>query len=567
MILAKLLFILSVSSPAQAVDRCTVDGMTNRCEAFSPTAPARIIFADGTSFVNPNATELKSAREDVSAATRARAEGKLEESVRLAQLLDRIPSNRMSERFKQMVLSDTRSVTALILGEPIVESVKVVWPPTDEKAVFKSVPWADFKAARAKLFTPQEIRELRSIAGQADAIDPVAQIPISPETPAAMAARLKKVEELIRYSRDSIISLIQKGRPLAALTPEEKALVEKISSIKFLDPQSREIRFQPECQGILGNAFYRADLHVFTICPAMLNNPDAMLVAVIAHEFTHSIDSCESQGTLYEIDRDKIPVKDPPNASRGLSSILATWRTRDPRFSLYNIRGNAMVDLGAMPDDLQTLEQMGVLKVKTPGVPFERYPFAAAYQCLTTGQRAFDSVQASDVQRFASDVARAHGRFGQAAEKTAFEKKLIQAILNTNRQCWKVAANDQMQEVMSDWVAAQVMGRYLEQHPPKAESEKLAAGGFFAALACTSRKLAADAEATAARPSNIITDANATLRDQDPHPPGLRRFNDIYMAEPRTRRALGCEGAGPAACFGQTVGTPAGKSGRSGAVR
>lgn len=74
-------------------------------------------------------------------------------------------------------------------------------------------------------------------------------------------------------------------------------LIERVKTIRFEPPRLTDT-LKKHCT--YPNAFYSPRTHSLTICPQMLGQPKMALLETLAHEISHSFDSCNFSGEFYK---------------------------------------------------------------------------------------------------------------------------------------------------------------------------------------------------------------------------------------------------------------------------
>lgn len=117
------------------------------------------------------------------------------------------------------------------------------------------------------------------------------------------AARQKR---LFDYAIASVEESIRNGRPLEALSDEERNLLSRVTNVRIELAESHYAKSEPLCNTKSPQAFFDPLTYKLAICESALTLPDANLVSFLAHEIGHSIDTCES--TAPRQDRNFEPI-------------------------------------------------------------------------------------------------------------------------------------------------------------------------------------------------------------------------------------------------------------------
>jgi len=100
-----------------------------------------------------------------------------------------------------------------------------------------------------------------------------------------------------------------------------------------------------------------------------------------------------------------------------------------------------------------------------------------------------------------------------------------------------------MGEAFADWAGSQVLGDYLEKHPPgDSRDERLAPISLFASSACAERM---NQQESAKEMSSDAAVIKAAMSDEallnNAHPHSSKRLEDILLQNQKVRAALGCK--------------------------
>lgn len=533
-----------VLAVASAKPACTLDGMTDQCRFFTESNQSEFVLPDGTRFPNParpgnppipqtqgggygpfGSTDPKAMLEMTDQAYEAQTE-----------ILMTISETGVNPKF---ALAATNMVNLSMYGAstagsyPSSSTLFLPWPPWGERATTRAVSLADYKKEFIDKLTPEQkavfdeqaAKVLRAMSAGAPKPD------APPPAPALSAERIKKVHSLADETKELLLSEMLRGRRYESLSADEKALYDKVQKIKMVDPTNSSLQNNPVCQQQTPNAFYLTSDNSISICPNFYQYPNSVLVKVLAHEMAHSIDPCSCSLGHYSIDYQAASaVEDGAPRSELTQVIMALSEGR----------------FWALPDRLKEKAiSQGWIREHAAAIPPTRYPYKVSLSCLEKRIDMLNATAADRQQmvRIQARAARAEGADPATAREQA-ARTAAKTFLNPNCPLSGgpgegYAILSQVGEVMSDAWAAKVLGRYLEENPPKTDLEKKATIGFFAAGACSPT-----------RPRGMVA---GSMGHNHPFP--RERLDEIFLAEPRVQAALGCQPpAGGNVCL-RSIGT------------
>ena len=542
------------------MSRCSVEGLTNDCKIFSESDKERITFRNGTSVLNLFALSKKKASDESFKAL----DDELRQKIQTSQILDEIPESLMSSRFKMALLSDPRTLHEAFLREPL-SPMTLPWPPNQTRAETRSVSPKELRSLTGTLFSAEQLKKLKSINKFQDLVSGVPKkLELLDSQSKISEQRLRELQGLIEFVRGEIVDRILDGRNEETISQEEKALIKKIRLIQYINPTDPSATQSAPCQGVVGNAFYIPLTHAFTICSNIVNYPDATLVQIIAHEFTHAIDPCIFQNELLKINHFKIrQISDHQKNEKARiafelkrpseAAILYLVSALPPKVERTNF-DFSLIDQKS--EGLKWLIEQGVFNRETMGAEFSKYPFANQYSCLLGAKKKFYARTDAELEKLADEIVTAKSEQFDKSYSASEDRNTIVQALKTKPECAsaegsKEHRNAQGQEVMSDWMSAHVLGQYLKKNPPLTDNDRLASIAMFASLACFEAKKIEEFQKdskTSARLQIVSAIEDLSHRNKDSHPEFLQRLNEIILMEPEVRKALGCA-TQPAACF------------------
>jgi len=285
------------------------------------------------------------------------------------------------------------------------------------------------------------------------------------------------------------------------------------------------------------------------ICPNFMNAPDESLLGVIAHEIAHSVDPCNSQFGLQEMNKEKIkglidPATGVGKADQGLSEPEKMAVSALEDFSMDGAGKTAFpLDLVFGAKTKSKLIDLGVLSEFADPVKPESNPFKGVLACLVSeAGGGFRDVAKDEIDKLVSEVTETRSEQRGAGYDAAADAEKIRTAFGMYPGCVGVEDHSQLGEVFSDWVAADVVGDYLEGQSLVTDEDRLKPMGFFASIACKIRHDASyDSSDRHSTPGAVITSALSDFyRASDPHPSPIKRLNDILLRNDKVRKAIGC---------------------------
>lgn len=269
------------------------------------------------------------------------------------------------------------------------------------------------------------------------------------------------------------------------------------------------------------NAYYSSDANTITVCPQMMNLPEASLFATLAHEFGHGIDPC-----AMEMDFGKEGAK--------------------------------------LPDFMSLVVKTNQPTVN-PAVRMAQNPFKNVISCLQSPQSIDVSIPTKDallreINEFEDGL---KAEVGSEFEEETGEIKATDATdarFEDSRQnieknyerykyCSEITGSGHIQEAFSDWISAQALTSKISgiQDSAKAREFAFASQTMFYGMACENVQQAVDSKMDQFVEScPQLEEIRAYMEDMkhsdghSSHPDANRRINRIYYAKPEMQKALGC---------------------------
>lgn len=265
-------------------------------------------------------------------------------------------------------------------------------------------------------------------------------------------------------------------------------LAMKISSIRFEGTDCGDMggAFSPQDSSInsllIPNAFYNPQTNTFKYCNGFLmtDRSEFKIISVIAHELGHSIDPC--------------------NIARGPSTVAFQYKGVDLEAKEGEYPFTGVISCLRSPQSVearrpQVYVPMGQSPYPMPGGPFPGGPFPP-----TGGESG-----------------------GGVGQPPAPMPTFPQNQSNTFGDAF--CTGDQIGESYSDWLASEVLPRYMNAKHPNLSQDQFRNGysNVFRGMC------------------NNLEPAPIGMMGMDPHPPVPARINRIILAHPEVRRHMGCQ--------------------------
>lgn len=302
-------------------------------------------------------------------------------------------------------------------------------------------------------------------------------------------------------------------------------MIARIKSVRFqvprLDGDYVEL-VEDGCE--TPNAFFQPSNSSITICPQMMNMPDASLFSTMVHEFGHAIDSCSM---AFE------------NSKQG--RILPEW-------------------MDGMTSPAPAVRA---------GVSPAKNPFHSVLTCLQSKESLGVKVPAKKdlLSKVDMDIASLRGemsseemgggeegeQFTDAAEAIFDEqKKNISSHYDNFKHCSSFSGSGHMQEAFSDWLSSQVLADKIATIPESAKAREyaFASQAVFYGTGCENVSQVALNKVDAsmgdkcqplANLKDYLTSGDAEILEAS-HPKNSGRINRVIYAKAELRKALGCSG-------------------------
>lgn len=188
----------------------------------------------------------------------------------------------------------------------------------------------------------------------------------------------QQMRTLFIQTRGDLIELILQGRPLRALSAEERSIYNRISTVSFLGYEN----CPPDVTGKpLINASYNNNSHGVRFCRGLANFPLTALVGMIGHEIGHSADSCSSQSYLIYAENQSL-LQFPER----MTSVDSSYASGEFIEALRRTRGPVQFITKFMMHERDVVESWRGrpgIEFRAEPMPLSRYPLNQIRMCLT----------------------------------------------------------------------------------------------------------------------------------------------------------------------------------------
>ncbi len=313
---------------------------------------------------------------------------------------------------------------------------------------------------------------------------------------------------------------------------------ERIKTIRFNPPRlTKELK--DNCPN--ANAFYSAEDHSFTICPQMLEFPKMAIVETMAHEISHSYDSCSFSGKMYHTRMPPAVVEAPFEVNLKMQPILGSYSN-----TFYED-----------PEEMKIKDRM------QDKMLYKDHPFSQTLSCLQDPKSVHaQAMNVADIKQKTKDALDELTRLGQNTPNNGKARQLNflndhQDFLDYFQGCDYSAAGSvlgktQLMEAFADKIASEIVGKKLKALS-KADAEKALLEISLPYDVCSNQdEGAAKLHNFAVKEGCSNYFENKTIEEKivaglssvkstfDPHPEGATRIERNILAQPDIRAALKC---------------------------
>lgn len=335
----------------------------------------------------------------------------------------------------------------------------------------------------------------------------------------------KRTEKIFNEVQDRMVRLLESRR-----NKENKKAIDnmlaRITTVKISMAQTPTEIANLSIKGCdIPNAGYEIGTHKITVCPQLMNLPDATLFSIIAHELTHSIDPCAMSISYSRVNgvisQDIVDFGTPEAAP--LDSFLGPIKASTNPFK-------------SVISCLQKPESMGVkLPSKEEVISTLREQVERGIDLKTEVAETNDDTSADP-----TDMLRA-----------SLEEKVngIDISYPEFNQCYNLSGTGHPTEAFADWMSSQLLKQKISDIPDSGKAKTYAAESqmFFMATSC---KNISQAAAAAVRPLiqkkcpgllEIMKTEGKVSDETDTHPDTSKRITRIMYAPATIQKALGCK--------------------------
>lgn len=338
--------------------------------------------------------------------------------------------------------------------------------------------------------------------------------------------REKQVRNLFKDAKEQLIQITARGKSESQLTVEEKRQIRKIELIELnIGSQNSFCNMSPN------NGHYDPMGMTIELCPKALTNPDVSLMGMFGHELAHSIDTCNNQFDIYQIDQEKLKnyllAKDNDNSdSADIIKLKFLYNNKNKYLSMNPELFFSNENL------ISTLLNNNVLKKIGEGTSKDKHPFKKEYQCLNKKLKIM-SVDDSDINNTKRYFAKKfNSQTVSQSEKESYESYL--RALKNYPECLQAATHkSQLGEAFGDMFGSLLMEKKLSEKREILEEDKISSVYIFGITGCTLLNKPA--------PLPPIFFQSAFQRMADSHPYDKDRIEKILLNLPSKEQLFNCK--------------------------
>lgn len=319
---------------------------------------------------------------------------------------------------------------------------------------------------------------------------------------AKFRAEMNRTGEVFKDAKSNLAKFLEKQRNSTNSSAID-TMLKRLSSVNFTLYSPNEIPTHKKLSSCeLPNAFYNSTDNEVTVCPQFLNASEGLLFFVLAHELSHSIDTCNMHydQSKQGLNLPEIFGFDPPKP------------------------------------------------VASKGVPSDKNPFNSAFNCLNSSKTVeHKSFTLSEYKRTYENEMRSN-------PKSAPLMKEVLNYLDQNfesiKNCSLISGRGQEQEASADWLATEALGEKLKSIPENAKKKEFALmantmiGDFCPNVINKAQETAkfVSGKNQCLQMANYINNLSSiSKKGSSTHPSNYNRINNIVIAHPETRKALDCK--------------------------
>ncbi len=330
------------------------------------------------------------------------------------------------------------------------------------------------------------------------------------KAPSKVLTRYGQIDVLLKTQGENIFEEIRKAAidEIQGDSKEARNLRSRLEKVKLHTLMPGTAVHDEEClsNGIprIG-AFFSERTYSISICPALLNSPEPMLVSTLAHELMHAIDPCTVKGPLYEVRAAK-NKSEKERLANLVNDIPDSGLTQPPQVNLpVGFDGGFY----SKEKNFERYEKMGILNRSID--PLEKaYPFQNLASCLykqgnTPTKQAvkyFAEHIGRDIQKFESSILEADPSGPEGKEsakhdlilrpltpkqkKAAREQAKVEKRYVDRAQGWlkdRIICYSSLSEDFSDRMASHIVGK-MKNRSFDTALDRLALTSLFSSMAC-----------------------------------------------------------------------------------
>ena len=364
--------------------------------------------------------------------------------------------------------------------------------------------------------------------------------------------QVDRMDGIFKKTQQRVISVLKERKNGKNDGPIDN-MISRIESIKFnVDDNLMMMKFN--CPS--PNAFYSPGDHRFTMCPQVMEMPDATLESIMAHELAHSVDPCTLTSPLFSLQAEykEASIPAPPNED------FKPLKLKVPENRIAFASIDPEIAKMSLPGTYFKAQYSKILE----GIPLSQNPFSSVIQCLQDPQGV--SASLSDPEEVRPAIVKAIAELKNTGVKAddprikSYEETLanLSKVWKEQRACSILPGKrSKMQEAFADWMSSKVMSEEVKAAKSLPGGDLTArqiafeTGGFFTAMGCAGISPQASEDVKRAlqkykcdQGSSFIRDLDniygASDRADDVHPYSTVRIEKIFDAQPEIRSALGC---------------------------
>ncbi len=481
--------------------------------------------------------------------TRSTEDVELDFRITLSRSINAIPPTIFSDRFKAAILSDPNALYALVDPEHFPsESISVPWPPTDPKALIKSVVKTEYQAFAAQLSVEQK-EALQKLTAQ----DPryARSLRASSSLQQQMAAAMKAYKEMeakrpANAPRPQTLEEIQARARQQMMSDEE---------IKAFGEKAKALVIQAISNGLsiarlsAGQRAMIARIKAFQVTPSNLttnslgygrNSLTLSLVRGVDHsvemgraiqEMSRSLTDCELETTQYRVSQDRLKSFSKESLSAFADRYAFGQCLKDVAVVSESCLGEGT------PALKEALVKNHVIEVSVPAIKHADLPLPGTRQCLVADTGA-QTVSSKDVDQFVGKVTRIRATQLGSVYDAKKDAQRIRDAIATRPACYTIGRADQTSSAFTAWLSARAIGLYVKEDP--SEERALRAGG--AVISGSYADSSAEFNQSSSLPSEIINRArvNLSTSEQSNTLPRQNLIDRVILNQPELRSSLGC---------------------------